>query len=191
MREETEGLMHLKVFLPTRPVTLIKEITSPYKFCFNSKHSTFLGSLWNWYRAMQTLKLSLILKGLRDFWWKPSWGSHWGHGDMHDWKAAACSKWSAELERWRRNNSMTQQDVLKTQMISLLLMQPHSVMLGKTLKLNFAKWALQCYLLHRCSPLGLLVLFEKCWGSALPLRSQICVLDSHKNSLYLSVFRIH
>lgn len=62
MREETEGLMHLKVFLPTRPVTLIKEITSPYKFCFNSKHSTFLGSLWNWYRAMQTLKLSLILK---------------------------------------------------------------------------------------------------------------------------------
>lgn len=50
---------------------------------------------------------------------------------------------------------MTKQDVLKTQMISLFLIQPDSVMLGKTLKLNFAKRALQCYLLYKCSPLGL------------------------------------
>lgn len=34
---------------------------------------------------------------------------------------------------------MTQQDMLKTQMISLSLIQPGSVMLGKTFKLNFAK----------------------------------------------------
>lgn len=34
---------------------------------------------------------------------------------------------------------MTKQDMLKTQVISLFLMQPDSVMLGKTLKLNFAK----------------------------------------------------
>lgn len=45
MWEEIEGLMHLKVFLPTRPVTLIKDITSPCKSCFNSKHSTFLWGL--------------------------------------------------------------------------------------------------------------------------------------------------
>lgn len=34
---------------------------------------------------------------------------------------------------------MTKQDMLRTQMISLFLIQPHSVRLGKTLKLNFAK----------------------------------------------------
>lgn len=34
---------------------------------------------------------------------------------------------------------MTKQDMLKTQMISLLLTQPGSVMLDKAFKLNFAK----------------------------------------------------
>lgn len=34
---------------------------------------------------------------------------------------------------------MTKQDMLRTQVIPLFLVQPDSVMLGKTFKLNFAK----------------------------------------------------
>lgn len=34
---------------------------------------------------------------------------------------------------------MTQQDMLKTQMVSPSLIQPDSVIMGKTFKLNFAK----------------------------------------------------
>lgn len=43
MQEESEGQVHFKFFLLTRPVTLIKNTTSPHKSCFKSKHSTFLG----------------------------------------------------------------------------------------------------------------------------------------------------
>lgn len=57
--------MHLKVFLPTRPGTLIKDITSAYKSCFNSKHSIVLGLI--------QCNATLILPrppALRDFWCK-------------------------------------------------------------------------------------------------------------------------
>lgn len=189
MWEEIEGLMHLKVFLPTRPVTLIKDITSPCKSCFNSKHSTFLWGLCGTDTVQCNLNLAPSTQGF--LMQSPPEGIRGAHGDMHDWKAAHCCKWSTELERWKRDNFMTKQDMLRTQVIPLFLIQPDSVMLGKTFKLNFAKWALQCYLLHKSPPLGLVILFEKCWGSARPLRSQICFLDSHKNSLYISVFRIH
>lgn len=189
MWEESEGLMHLKVFLLTWPVTPIKDITSPYKSCFNSKHNTFWRGLYGTDIVQCNLNLASSTEGF--LMQSPPEGIRGPQGDIHDWKAAACSKWSTELERWKRGNFMTKQDMLRTQVIPLFLIQPDSVMLGKTFKLNFAKWALQCYLLHRCPPLGLVMLFEKCWGSALPLRSQICVLDSHKNSLYISVFRIH
>lgn len=70
---------------------------------------------------------------------RPHGGISGAHGDMHGWKAAACIKSSTELERWRRDNFMTQQDMLKIQMVSLSLIQPDSVMMGKTFKLNFAK----------------------------------------------------
>lgn len=89
MGEVIQGFIHLKVFLPTRPVTLIEDITSPYKSCFNSKHSTFWGVSMELI-VQCNINLASSTQGFLTQ--SPPEGARGAHGVMHDWKAAACSK---------------------------------------------------------------------------------------------------